>query len=1031
MYDRLMSAAISGRLLILVLALMLMVAGYIVFTNLPVEAFPDVSPNLVQVFTETEGLAPEEIEKFVTFPVESAMNGLPGVREIRSVSNFGLSVVNVYFDDNMDIYFARQLVNERLAEAREGIPEGFGEPDMGPISTGMGLILFYYLEDEGGTRSLEELRSLQDWVIKRALQALPGVTEVLGIGGHEKQYHVVPDPEALIKYRLTIAELVAALRDNNLNVGAQFIERNAEEYVINARGLATGIDDLERIVLRSVDGTPVYLRDVASVAIGGGIRRGVQTRNGEREVIAGMVVKLVGTNSSDVIASVEQAIGSINQTLPAGVRIVPYYEQRTLVQAAVNTVSSALVQGIVLVVLVLFAFLGSFRGSVVAAVAIPFSVLFASIGMEFFGLSANLMSLGGLAIAIGMLVDGAIVMVENIDRRLRLAGDEPLHRRIASACAEVVRPVAFAALIVVIVFLPLFSLQGVEGKTFRPLAYTLALAMSGSLVFALLIVPALSAYTMRPPRFGSKIAAFYARFEQFTHGLYRPVVSFMIDHRFAALLLIVIFTFAGAFAFFNLGSEFTPELEEGTMVLRLTMAPSISLNESTRVTLQVEQRLMAIPEVASVVSRIGRGEVGAHTDPINSAEMYIGLKPRSQWRGNWSQEELEAAIRADLGAIPGVLTNFTQPIAMTVDELLEGIRAELAVKLHGEDLAVLADKAQEIAAVLRAIAGAEDVQVEQIAGTPQLTIDIDREAIARYGLNVADVQETIRTAIGGSIAGEIFEGVRRFPIVVRYPEAWRNTPEVIGRLTVPAPGGARVLLADVAHIAEIVGPRQIMREDGQRFITVQCNVDGRDIGGFVQEAEVALRQKVRLAEGYSITWGGQFRLQQEANARFALVIPITLLLICVLLYSSLNNLRQTGLILVNIPLALVGGAVALWLTGQNLSVPSSIGFISLFGIAIGNGLVLVTAVRQQMEEGMEPAAAVIQGSVQRLRPVLMTALTTALGLLPLLFADGTGSEVQRPLATVVIGGLFTATAMTLLVLPALYHWFGGRSTNRN
>jgi cobalt-zinc-cadmium resistance protein CzcA len=501
----------------------------------------------------------------------------------------------------------------------------------------------------------------------------------------------------------------------------------------------------------------------------------------------------------------------------------------------------------------------------------------------------------------------------------------------------------------------------------------------------------------------------------------------MLRHLVVVAAVIIVLALAGFFAFVNLGSEFTPELEEGTMVLRLTMAPSISLNESRRVTMALEKRLMAIPEVVSVVSRIGRGEVGAHTDPINSAEMYIGLKPHTQWRGRWTQEELETAIRNDLGDIPGVLTNFTQPIAMTVDELLEGIRAELAVKLHGEDLPVLADKAQEIAAVLRSIRGAEDVQVEQIAGAPQLRIDIDREAIARYGLNVADVQETVRTAIGGAPAGEIFEGVRRFPIVVRFPEEWRDTPEVIGRLTLPAPQGARVLLADVANIQEIIGPRQIMREDGQRFITVQCNVSGRDIGGFVEEAGAALRDRVPLGEGYSITWGGQFRLQQEANARFALVIPITLLLIFVLLYSSLNDLRRTVLILLNIPLALVGGAVALWITGQNLSVPASIGFISLFGIAIGNGLVLVSAIRQQEKESGDLSQAIIRGSLQRLRPVMMTALTTALGLLPLLFASGTGSEVQRPLATVVIGGLVTATSMTLLVVPALYGLFMRRA----
>ena len=1030
--DRIIQFSLSNRSLIAVLGILLAVAGYLSYVQLPVDAFPDVSPNLVQVFTETEGLAPEDVEQYVTYPIEAAMNGLPSIERIRSVSNFGLSVVNIYFEDETDIYFARQLVNERLQEAREQIPQGFGDPQLGPISTGMGLVLFYYLEDESGQHTLEELRTMQDWLVKFHLQTVPGVTEVLGIGGYEKQFQVAVHPELLLRAGVTIREVITSIQANNLNVGAQFIEKNAEEFVVRSVGLVSNVADIENVVIKTKEGIPIFLRELADVEVGGAIRRGVQTRNGVTEVVAGMIVKLLGTNSSTIIERVEAKMAEINRILPAGVQLVPYYEQKTLVAACVATVTTALTQGVILVVLVLMAFMGSLRPSIVVALAIPFSVLFATLWMGSLGISANLMSLGGLAIAIGLLVDGPLVMVENVDRCLReVAPAAPHPQVVARACTEVARPIFFAIVIIVIVFLPLFLLQGVEGKTFRPLAYTVALAMGGSLVFTLLLAPVLAVTVMRPPHRGR--APHLSSAGLLMRGilrLYRPVVRLFVRWRVMAVSVAVLLVALGSVVLPLLGSEFTPRLQEGTLVLRLTLAPSISLRESQRVTMIVERRLMKIPEISSVTTRIGRGEVGAHTDPINNAEMYILLKPQEEWRRARNQEQLESLIRQELGRVPGVLTNFTQPIAMTIDELLEGVRAELAIKLFGEDLEVLLAKGNEIATVTRRIRGAADVQVDQVAGTPQLVIRVNRQAVARYGMNVADVQQTIRAAVGGEVAGQVFEGARRFAILVRFAPEYRSTRAAISTILVPGPGRVRVPLSELATIEEVVGPRQITRENNQRFLTIQCNVVGRDIGSFVQEAQAAIAAQVRLPTGYLVTWGGQFRLQQEANKRLAIVIPITLLLVFLLLFSSFHSLRNALLIVLNIPLALVGGVVALWLTSQNLSVPASVGFIALFGIALENGMVLVTYLNQLIREDVAVDEAVVSGACLRLRPVLMTAVTTALGLIPLLISQGTGSEVQRPLATVVIGGLVSSTVLTLLVLPALYAWSEQRRFRR-
>jgi cobalt-zinc-cadmium resistance protein CzcA len=1023
--NKIIDFVLQNRMMVLVMGMLIIAGGYFSYTKLPIDAFPDVSPCLVQVFTVTEGLAPEEVEKYITFPVEVSMNGLPNLNKVRSVSNFGLSVVNVYFKDGTDIYFARQLVNERLQEAREQIPEGFGEPEMGPISTGMGLILFYYLEDETGKYSLEELRTLHDWIVKFQLQTVPGVTEVLGIGGWEKQFHVVVNPYALIRYDVTVNDVVEKIHNNNMNVGASFIEKDAEEFLVRSVGLATKIDDLKNIIIKSEDGIPVYLNQLAEIKIGGAVRRGVQTRNGIEEVIAGMVVKLYGMNSSTVIGNVEEKMKEINKTLPEGIKLVPYYEQKTLVEAAVKTVVDALKEGIILVVIILMLLMGSVRPSIVVAASIPFSIMFAFIGMYYLGISINLMSFGGLAIAIGMMVDGSVVMVENIDRLKReSSADEPFIHVVARAAKEVLRPIFFAIVIIITVFIPLFTLQGVEGKTFKPLAFTIALAMFGSLIFAIFVAPVLSTFIMGRSKKELNNTSHKETFIlRCLLSIYRPAVTFFVKARIMAVGLALVLIIIGAVIFPQLGSEFTPTLQEGTLVLRLSMAPSISLTESTRITMLAEKRLMKIPEVTGAITRIGRGEVGAHTDPINSAEMYVMLKPEDEWRDGANQQELERIIRDEFGNMPGVLANFTQPIRMTVDELLEGVKAELAIKLFGDDLNVLKSKAEEIAEVIREVRGAADIQVDQVSGKPQLKIEVDRHAIARYGINLSDVQEVIHTAVGGEIAGQIFEGIRRFDILVRFDPKFRSTPEAIKEIMIESPTGIKVPLSQLAKVEEVVGPRQITREQNQRFITIQCNVVDRDIGSFVGESQKEIDEKIDLPAGYFATWGGQFRLQQEANKRFAIVMPITLLLIFLLLFISFNTLKNSFLILLNIPLALVGGIVGLWLTGQNLSVPASVGFIALFGIALLNGIVLVTYFNQLMREGLPVDEVSVKGACLRLRPVLMTALAASLGMIPLLFATGVGSEVQKPLATVVVCGLFTSTVLTLLVLPALYKWF--------
>ena len=1015
----LMHRLAGGRLLAAIAALALSIGGVFAFRSLPVDAFPDPSPSLVQVFTETDGLSPEEVERYVTYPIETAMSGLPKVDEIRSVSNFGLSVINIYFEDGTDVYFARQVVGERLGEAAEAIPEGFGTPKMGPISTGLGIIMYYRLVDETGTRSLIELREIADWMIKYPLQSVEGVTEVLSLGGFEKQYQVRLNPDQLTAYALSVSDVISALEAANKTAGAQFIEIGSEQYTVRGVGLARTLDDLRETPVSTDDGRTVRVSDLGEVVIGGGVRQGLATANGEGETVAGLVLKLYGTNTSEVIENAKSRFDEINAALPEGVQAVPYYDQGTLVQKAASTVTTALWQGALLVAVIVFLFLGSWRPSLVVVLSIPFSVGFAFVAMNVLGIGANLMTLGGVAIAIGMMVDGAIVIAENVDRRFRARQQgEDNRTTVAHASAEVIAPLIAAVAVVIIVFLPLFSLQGTEGKTFRPLAASAALAMTGSLIYAALIAPAMALGLMRPPKRGS------THQEGRLTRLVKPLAAFFVRRRSAALGLAGILLLAGGLSATRLGSEFTPALEEGDILLRVTMAPSISLTEAKETSTRVERRLLdAFPEIEAIVSRIGRGEVGAHADPVNSIEAFVALKPQDEWRAGLSPNELRAAISDNLGSFPGIRVNVGQPIAMSVDELLTGTKAQLAVKIFGPDTDVLLESSQEMQAILQSVPGASDVQADQITGAPQLVISLNRPALGRYGLSVEDALDAMRSGVGGAEAGAVFEGVRQFPVMVRYAESDRATPRAIGRIILESESGARVPLESIADIQEIVGPRQITRENGERFITVQLNVRGRDIGSYVADAQTEVAENLNLPPGYRVEWGGQFELQQEANQRFAVVIPITLGIVFVILLLTFGRLKSAVLILLNIPLALTGGALALWVSGLPVSVPATVGFIALFGIALGNGMVLVSFMDDYARGGRDRDALAIDAAGLRARPVLMTAMTTALGLAPLLFATGVGAEVQRPLATVVMGGLVSSTLLTLLVLPALHRWF--------
>ena len=1019
MIDRILAFSLSNRLLVVLLALGAMGGGVWALSRLPIDAFPDVSPTLVQVVTEAPGLAPEEVEKLITYPVEVAMNGLPGIVQVKSISAFGISQVSVYFRDDVDIYFARQLTLEKLQDA---IPPGLGEPKLGAITTGLGQVYQYVLRGSGQDQT--ELRTLQDWIVKYNLRTVGGVTDVLSFGGEVKQYQVRVDPRSLLQYGVTLQGVREAIGANNRNVGGGYIVRGPEEYLIRGIGLAESLDDLGNIIVADRKGTPVYVRNVAEVVLGPEVRRGAVTMNGQGEVTTGIVLKRIYENTSQVIASVKSKVTEINRTLPTGVKVVPFYDQSELVERAVGTVKEALLEGAVLIVVILFLFLGNVRSALIVTTMLPLSLLLAFTLMQVFGFSANLMSLGGLAIAIGMMGDGGVVMVENVYRHLseaeHLGKNESRMHVILRSAREVGRPIVFAISIIILVFLPLFTLQGVEGKMFRPMAFAISFAMLGSLLFSLTVIPMLCSYFLKG---GSEDDTWIMRVVK---RPYLPVLRWSIANRKTMLLGAVAALGISLALVPFLGTEFVPVLEEGSILYRATLAPSAGLDEGLRIATQLESMAKSFPEISDVVSKIGRAEAGGDPEPVNNIEAIVTLTPEKAWASGRSKAELIEAMEAKFAKIPGVGFNFSQPIANRVDELLSGVKAQLAISLFGDDLDQLVSVADQIQRVVTSIPGAADVQTEQVTGQPQLQIKIDRAAIARYGINVENVQEAIETALGGEGAGQVFEGIRRFDITVRLQEPYRRDVDAIGSLLIPAPNGsARVPLAQLAAIRTVVGPKQISHDNGQRRIVIQLNVRGRDMGGFVAEAQQKIATSVKLPTGYFTTWGGQFENQQRAMKRLAVIVPLTIVLIFLLLFSSFGSLKQAALIILNVPFALIGGILGLLISRQYLSVPASVGFIALFGVAVLNGVVLVSYINALRLEGKSVREAVFEGTVLRLRPVLMTATVAIIGLLPLLFSSGAGSEVQRPLAAVVVGGLLTSTLLTLLLLPTLYGWFEG------
>ena len=1025
MINKLIETALLQRFFVILLALVLIGYGVYSTLRLNVDAFPDVTNIQVQINTEAPGLAAVEVEQLITFPIESVMNGLPDITDVRSISKTGLSVVTVVFEDSVDTYFSRQLVLERLQLAKERIPEGLAEPEMGPVTTGLGQIYKYILVGEGKTPM--ELRTINDWLVKFQLRTVPGVTDVLSNGGHVRQYQVNVDPNKLFKYDLTLDDLEKAIEANNNNAGGWYIEGAQEQLVVRGvgwiRGGREGLTDLENIVLKSEDGTPVYVRDVAEVAYGSEIRQGAVTMNGEGEVVMGIVLQLKGANTKAVIDRIRTKLTSIQRSLPEGIRIVPVYDQADLVEKAVETVSKALIEAAVLIVIVLALFLWDVRSALVVVSSIPLSMLIAFIMMRWFGLSANLQSLGGLAIGIGMMVDGSIVVVENVVRHLSEPDHkaEPLVHRILNAVREVGQPVFFAVIIIIVVFLPLFTLEGVEGKLFKPMAFTVAFAMLGSLIVALTLVPVLCSLVFKSSAEEKKSIIMRG-----LEAVYRPVLDFALRRRFIVIICAIASLVASLVTLPFLGTEFVPELDEGTMSIRVTMNPSISLEESKRIAGRLERKLSKYPEVTYVFSQIGRPELGGDPEPISNNELNVGLKPQAEWTTANSRAELIRVLQKDLSEHPGILLNFSQPIATRVDELLSGVKAQIAIKLFGEDLDVLQNMGRRIEAVVKTIPGAADVQMEQISGEAQLVIKADRDELARYGLNVAEVMEIVSTAIGGKAVTEVIEGQRRFAVYLRMDEVYRNNPAEIGNLWVSNGEGLRVPLSQVADIKLVEGPPTVSREDAQRRVVIQANVRGRDMGGFVEEAQKAIAQKVQLPSGYFVTWGGQFENQQRAQRTLMVVVPLCLGLIFLLLFMSFNSIKNAALIMLNVPFALIGGVFALALSGQFLSVPSSVGFIALFGVAVLNGVVMVSYFNRLVRDGMPIDEAVVKGAMLRLRPVLMTATVASLGLIPLLLSSGIGSEVQRPLATVVVGGLASSTLLTLIMLPALYKWFAVR-----
>ena len=1056
MFNRIIDWAVINRLLVVIALITLTVSAVFIIPKLNLDAFPDVTNVQVSVNTEAPGLAAEEVEQLITYPIEAVMYALPDVEEVRSISKTGLSGVTVVFKEGTDIYFARQLVFERLQAAKELIPDGVGTPEMGPNTSGLGQVYQYLLvaEPDAGFDAMA-LRSLNDWVVKLLLIPAEGVTDVLSFGGEVRQYQVNLNPSRLLAYELTQDDVMMALERNNTNVGGWYMNRGQEQLVIRGTGWLDhgekGLEQIRQVPLKTVDGTTITVSDVAQVALGSEIRQGAVTMTRKNaddkvenlgEVVSGIVLKRMGANTKATIDGVNARIERINQALPEGVRFEAFYDQADLITQAVQTVVNALLLAFIFIVVILALFLMNLRATFLVLMSIPISIGIALMVMAWFGLSANLMSLGGIAVAIGMLVDGSVVMVENMFKHLthpdaehdtkrqsRVDSDDVdpfdvahdrhgIALRLQEAGKEVARPIFFATAIILVVFMPLFSFEGVEAKLFQPMAISIMLAMLSAVLVALIIVPALATYLFRK---GVRQRDSFVL--KPLDRLYRKGLAWAMGHSKMVVGVAAVMVIAAALVLPRLGTEFVPELEEGTINLRVTLAPSSSLDTALEVAPKLEAKLMEFPEVTYALSRIGRAEIGGDPEPVNNIEIYIGLKPVPEWTSADNRYELQSLMEQKLEQHPGLLFNFSQPIATRVDELLSGVKAQLAIKLFGPDLAVLAEKGQAIEAAVKEIEGARDVAMEQIAGESQLVVKPNRRALSRYGLAVGDVMELVREGLGGASAGQIINGNERYDIYVRLAERFREDRETIADLRLQAPSGAWVRLGDVAEVSIASGPPQVRRDDVQRRVVIQANVQGRDMGSVVADIRQAIVEQVDLPTGYSVDIGGQFENQQRAQKRLALVVPVSLGLIALLLYFAFASVGQAMLILVNVPLAVIGGVFSLWISGQYLSVPSSVGFITLFGVAVLNGVVMVESINQRIADGLKVSDAVFDGAVSRLRPVLMTAITSALGLIPMLLSNGVGAEIQKPLASVIVGGLVTATFLTLFVLPVLFAWF--------
>jgi cobalt-zinc-cadmium resistance protein CzcA len=1016
---RFIAFILEQRLLVLALTAILVGVGIWSAVRLPIDAVPDVTNVQVQINTNAPALSPIEAERQITFPIEVAMAGLPDVEEVRSLSKFGLSQVTVVFRDHVNIYFARQLVQERLQEAREHIPPGLGTPEMGPISSGLGEIFQYSIEAPKG--DLIELRTLQDWVVKPQLRSVPGVAEVNSFGGFEKQYQVLVRPEELTKHGLSLRQVYDGLAANNVNKGGGYIVKAAEQYVIRGVGQVQNLGQIQNIVVASTHGTPLRVRDIAEVTVGSAIRQGAVTKDGEGEAVTGIVMMLLGANSRTVVEDVKTRVAQITKSLPTGVALKAFYDRTDLVKRTIKTVETNLLEGAALVIAVLFLLLGNIRAAIIVALSIPLSMLFAVSFMVKLGIAGSLMSLG--AIDFGLIVDGSVVMVENTLRRLAEPGRSTgrfLHT-IVEACAEVGRPIIFGVGIIIVVYLPILTLQGVEGKLFTPMALTVVLALVGSLLLTFTVTPVLASLFLR-----GHISDREVRLVRWLKRLYQPALSWCLAHRLPVLALAGLAVLAALLVAPFLGAEFIPRLDEGAIALQVLRLPSVSLEESVQQATMVERQLRAAfpDEIETIVSKTGRPEIATDPMGVNISDVIVTLKPADQWKRARSKGELEAQMTALTNRIPGLAFTYTQPIELRVNELIAGVRSDLAIKIFGDDLDVLRQKADEVVAAVSGIPGASGFKAQQVMGLPVLQIVVEPDRMARYGINAADVMTVVET-LGGAEATQILEGSRRFALVVRYPDNVRRDARAIGNLLVNAPGGERVPLGSLAQIEELEGPAEISHLNGSRLIIVEGNVRGRDIGSFVDAARTLFDEKaVTLPAGYRADFGGQFENLERARNRLLIVVPLSLFLIFILLFSTFNSVRQALLVFTGIPLAAVGGVFSLLLRGMPFSISAAVGFIALFGVAVLNGVVMVSYINTLRREGRPVLEAVQEGALVRLRPVVTTALVASLGFIPMALSSGAGAEVQRPLATVVIGGLVTSTVLTLLVLPVLYQLFG-------